>query len=124
MYTQIENDVFDIANRLRAVNPEYRVYWNSRVGRFEIHRTATPRMTTCEFIAPNNTLDERVILHATKTRIENRHDIELESDAHNAAIEQSAHDALNRELIGLQSRIQYAGRVGGFVKFNKTGEWI
>ena len=124
MYFEVTSDLFDIVGRLKFVNSQFRVFWNGGRERYEVHRTERPAAITCEFVVPNNVLDERVIIHAQKTRIENRYDIEDEVDAHNRLIERSADAALEKELEGMASRMAFANRMGRRVDFLKVEDWL
>ena len=34
----IETDLFDIADRLKAIDPSYRLYYNTRLSKYQLYR--------------------------------------------------------------------------------------
>ena len=65
---RIENDVCDIAWRIREVDPDYYIVYNRRLGRFELHDAACRDTFAC--VLPYDRLDERSVRHARRTRVE------------------------------------------------------
>ena len=80
----ITNDLFDIAWRLRAVNDDYRVYYNVEKGRFEVHNA---KKNTLDFVVPYDELDARTVEYALYTRVENSKRIFEELERHNRLVE-------------------------------------
>ena len=64
----ITNDLYDIADRLRAVNENYVLYYNTDKLRFEVHDGKKDRL---EFVVPFEELDARTVEYAMYTRVEN-----------------------------------------------------
>ena len=83
----VTNDLFDIAWRLRAVNDDYRLYYNVAKNRYEVHSFAKK---TLEFVVPYDQLDARTVEYARYSRVENAERIFAEIDEHNAKLEQGA----------------------------------
>lgn len=81
----ITNDLFDIAWRLRAVNDDYRVYYNTEKNRYEVHDF---KKNTLQFVVPYDELDARTVEYARYSRVENAERIFAEIERHNAKLEQ------------------------------------
>jgi len=111
MLQPIENDVFCIAQRLRELNPEYRVLYNDR---FEVHTNGL------EFVVPFDTLDERTIEHAYKTRIENFDDLKSKMDFDNDKLSKSA----KVDELKLADMMQYANSQVHEVVFGAADNWF
>ena len=83
----ITNDLFDIAWRLRAINDDYRVYYNVEKGRYEVHSS---NKNTLEFVVPYDQLDARTVEYARYSRVENAERIFAEMEKHNAKLGKEA----------------------------------
>ena len=70
MYIQIEGDVYDIANRIKQIDRDYVVYFNTSKNQFEVHNISQSDGTFC-FVVPNKCLDERVLKQTRETNIAN-----------------------------------------------------
>ena len=81
----ITNDLYDIADRLRAVNDNYVVYYNTDKSRFEVHDGAKGNM---EFVVPYDELDARTVEYALHTRVENAKRIIEEVEESNRRLEE------------------------------------
>ena len=81
----ITNDLFDIAWRLRSVNDDYRVYFNTAKNRYEVH---SAKEKTLEFVVPYDQLDARTLEYARYSRVENAELIFGEIERHNAKLQQ------------------------------------
>jgi len=66
MKIRIENDLFDIASRLKEINQEYVVVFNTDSQKFEIEVDGKTQL-----ILPFEHLDERTLRRAYYTRSEN-----------------------------------------------------
>ena len=112
MHSEVTSDLFNIAARLKSINKDYRVFWNNRDNRFEIH-THSLEFTVKE-------LDERVLEHAQRTRKENADAIEQEVNEHNAVIASSAKQSIARVNIALADMMDYAAKTSHSVIFTKN----
>ena len=83
----IHNDLFDIADRLKEVDERYELYFNRKLGRFEIHANGA-----LQIAVPFNRLDERTVVLARKTRLENLEKIVESIDRENARLDKLARD--------------------------------
>ncbi|MCL2540362.1 MAG: hypothetical protein FWE53_02900 [Firmicutes bacterium] len=86
MLIKINNDVHDICSRLKEIDPNYYVVYNTGLGRLEVHYSRQyPNSLAC--IVPNNRLDSGTITHINCTRKENVDKLIKEMDESNAKLE-------------------------------------
>jgi len=65
----IQQDVLDIAQRLKEIDRSYKLYFNNLKNRFEVH--SSKRMKDTLEVTWYDRLDERLINKAKQTRVEN-----------------------------------------------------
>ena len=106
---KVTNDLFDIANRIKKINPAYRVFYNNKEKRFEVHTTAL------EFIVPFESLDSRTLEHARKTLVQNADVFWQEMEERN-----NKSKDFSKENVELLSKLEYARRTGHDVTFTKN----
>lgn len=82
----IENDLFDIASRLKEIDPAYFIAREHKHGRFELH-VKGQRGGTLALALPFERLDERTLRFARKTRAERAADLIKEAEEHNLRLE-------------------------------------
>ena len=70
MKIEIENDVYDIANRIKEIDRDYRIYFNTSKNQFELHNLSQPENTFCLSL-PYPFLDERTLKLARETNSAN-----------------------------------------------------
>ena len=87
MLIKIENDVYFISQRLKEIDSSYLVYYNTISKNYEVHSKDQIKNSYC-FRVPFDVLDERTIIHAKRTRIENRDRIIAEIERENLLLEQ------------------------------------
>ena len=63
---RVENDLFDIASRLKEIDENYVVFRNKKLHRFEIHAHGV-----LQIAVPFDRLDARTLALARETRLEN-----------------------------------------------------
>ena len=114
MLSEVTGDLLDVAKRLGEINRDYRVFWNNRLMRYEVHTRAL------EFVVPYDKLDTRTLEYAFKTRRENADAIETEINEHNAAVEKAALQSLEHASIALEDMLTYANRASHPVLFTKN----
>lgn len=68
-YELVENDLYNIAERIRRIDPSYFIVWNKRNGRYEVHSTDNIGSTFC-FLVPYDRLDVRTLQYCRETRVE------------------------------------------------------
>lgn len=86
---KITHDVFDIADRLKEISPDYFVMYDTELGRFEIH-SAAQSPDTLSLVLPYDTLDCRAVDLVISTRKEHMTDRIREMEEHNARLEREA----------------------------------
>lgn len=65
----IENDVHDIACRLKGLDENYKIYFNVGTSKFEIHNMKF--RPTLQVVSPYKQLDIRTYLYVCKTQVKN-----------------------------------------------------
>lgn len=88
---KIENDVFDIASRLKEIDSDYFVIYNRTKKRYEIHNEK--QKPTLALVVPYNGLDSRTIGYVLKTKISRIDEIVREIDEHNEKVEKQKFDS-------------------------------
>ena len=92
----ITNDLFDIAWRLRAIDDDYRIVYNTEKKRYEVHKASCGSM---QFVIPFDELDARAVYYARKTRVQYADMIFREIEEHNARLERMQTEANIRAAI-------------------------
>lgn len=82
MKIEIKNDLFDIANRLKQIDKDYFVLFNTSKKVFELHAKGQPYSSYC-LTFPYTELDERAVSLALKTRAENKDKLIKEMEEEN-----------------------------------------
>ena len=88
----ITNDLYDISDRLRSVNDDYRLIFDAERKRYAVY--SRTRGTLC-FDVPFDELDARTVEYAQKTRVQNAREIFREVEEHNARLERQASSAMS-----------------------------
>lgn len=70
MNIKIENDVFDIANRIKEIDRDYVIYFNTSKQQFEVHNLSQKHDTYCLRV-PYSILDERTLKLTRQTNSAN-----------------------------------------------------
>lgn len=84
---KIEGDPYFISERLKEVDVSYVIYYNLISKNYEVHSNEQVKNSYC-FRVPFDVLDERTVLHAKRTRSENRDKIIAEIEKDNLLLEQ------------------------------------
>jgi len=116
---KVTRDLFRIAQRLKHINPNYKLFWNSKFQRYEV-RGGTGGNAPLEFVVPYKELDERTLEHARRTRKQNDFALEMEIARHNEGIEKSAMKSMEIEAERLADMLAFALRTGRDVAFTKN----
>ncbi|MBR4270601.1 MAG: hypothetical protein IKQ31_02875 [Clostridia bacterium] len=85
MLVKIENDAFNIAERIKKINPHYFVVYNTERHVFEVHNSRQYSSSFC--ITCDLGLNYSVISKLRKTKIENLDKIMREIDENNEQID-------------------------------------
>ncbi|MBQ7914171.1 MAG: hypothetical protein IJ492_01670 [Clostridia bacterium] len=98
----ISNDLFNIVNRLKSINPNYQVYFNKELCRFEVH-CSTQYLNTLAVIVPYDQLDARTVSLVEQSRTEHAERIFRQLDYHNQLVEKHAvDDAVNNGMASIE----------------------
>lgn len=125
--TQISTDAFNIVKRLKKINPNYAVYFNSAAERFEVHGgggRGNPSVRSLEFVVPDGVLDVRALNHAMKTHIARADEIYNENELHNSKLEKMAESAMENEMQSMKDMLQFANNTSGEFEFKKMATWL
>lgn len=79
-------DVLGIEQRLREIDENYQLFFNTKLKRFEVH-TAKNRGNSLAVVCPYPCLDKRLVDYVKRTRIERSRQIFREIEENNAKIE-------------------------------------
>jgi hypothetical protein len=123
MYSEITCDLLCIAKRLKNINPVYRVFFNNRETRYEVHTCALrerPSAFTIGFVIPFETLDERTLDYAFLTRKENFDALQREIETSDSDIKASAQKSLAAANTALRDMLEYANKANHTVIFTKN----
>lgn len=86
MLIEIKNDVYFILSRLREIDEDYQIFYNTRRKVFEVHNKAQIG-DSYSLTVPYGVLDSRLIELVRKTRVENSKKLFEEIDKQNEQIE-------------------------------------
>lgn len=86
MLIEIQNDIYFINSRLKEIDKNYQIYFNTKKDKFEIHNKEQIGDSYCLTI-PYSLLDQRSVDLVRKTRIENRKKLIEEIDRENEKLE-------------------------------------
>lgn len=84
MKIKIERDLYDIADRLKELDPDYGVVYDDELHRFELTKRGV-----FNAVIPYKNLDERTIEFAFYTRFENAEQVIKDIDRHNEELEKN-----------------------------------
>ena len=101
---KIENDTFDICDRLKSIDEGYFVVFNTKRDRYEVHNSFQ-RETFC-FVVPYKQLDSRTVDFCLKTRRQNAMQFFKEIDEHNQALEKLLLDEQEQILTERKERFK------------------
>lgn len=88
MHFEITHDVYEISKRIKYIDKDYYVVYNTSSAKFEVHNSSQLDTTFC-LTLPYNQLDERTLNYVAKTRSANIENI-LEEIENNNKIQESA----------------------------------
>ncbi len=103
----VEGDLYDVAERIKAIAPYYFVVFNEKTRKYELH--SDRERPTKILVFPFEKLDQRCIEHTVMTRVENFDRIIEEMEKHNEKLERDAMEdgkkALSNTLDKVASKI-------------------
>lgn len=85
----VESDLLGIARRIRALDPDYFVFYFYKRKGYEVHCRGQ-KGGTLAVVLPYRSLDERSFNHVVKTRRENKEKLLMELEKENAAAVKTA----------------------------------
>lgn len=99
MKIEIKNDLFDITNRLKQIDKDYFVLYNTNKKVFELH-VKNQAFNSYSLTFPFSSLDERALTFALKTRVENKEKLIKEMEEENKRLEKQEEQRLLRSYYG------------------------
>lgn len=85
-YLVKRGDVLGIEQRLREIDENYQLFFNTKLKRFEVHNGKN-RGNTLAVVCPFSSLDKRLVDFVRRTRVERGREIFREIEDRNAEIE-------------------------------------
>ena len=81
MKIEISQDMYNISKRIKNIDRNYYIVYNTSSGKFEVHSSNQMGNSYC-LTVPYDCLDERTLNHVRKTQIANLFDIleQIEND--------------------------------------------
>ena len=125
MLVNITTDVFDILSRLKAIDSNYFIVFNTNKQRYEVHNSGQ-KQTFC-LTVPFNKIDARLVPYVRKTRRENADKLIKEMEIHNEKLEQEIKRVQNDEASWkLKEMFDYANKKNNDVNFNDAykDKWV
>ncbi len=92
---KIENDLFNISERLKNIDSGYYLVYNNRRSRYEV-RNSDLGDKIC-FVVPYKSLDERTLIYARKTFINNSKKLLSDIEKNNKDIEDKNYNRIKDE---------------------------
>ncbi|MGN0771846.1 MAG: hypothetical protein ACI4MI_04605 [Christensenellales bacterium] len=83
----IDNDLFDVAARIKSIDDNYQIYFNRGSGSYELHNLRC--YPTKQADIPFARLDCRTVDWVRKTRVQNMEELIAEMNRHNEKIERN-----------------------------------
>jgi hypothetical protein len=102
MLERLDDDLFDICNRIKDIDCAYTIYRNHCLDRFEVFHE-----DKFSFVVPFDSLDERTLVYTKKTRRENADEIERDIDEGNKKNEEQIMQKLKHAEIKLADFLQF-----------------
>ncbi len=104
---RITNDVFDIANRVRAIDSGYFIVYNTDFDRYEVHNSKQKPSTFC--IVCDKGLNATVVQKLHKSKIENLDKLLKEIEKNNEIMEKEQDKAVKDvQQVKLKEMYNYA----------------
>ena len=120
MLKEIKGDLYDIADRLKEIDPSYTIVYNTILARYEVHSDKNVHDTLC-VVSSFRHLDSRLLEVVRRTRRERSRELLEEMERGNGRLERAAAAAAAEkggELLG--EIVRYAK--GGDLTFAQTEE--
>lgn len=89
---EVRDDLFGIAERIKSIDANYKIYFNGDTRRFELHNTS--RKPSFQLVLPYRTLDKRTLDYALESGVKNKEKIIREIEENNKRLEAEHFKAL------------------------------
>ena len=99
-YIKINDNLYDVVNRIKQIDSKYFVLFNIEKKKFEVHYQRAKN--TYELTLPFDELDARAVYYVQKTKIENQQRLYAEMKAQNQKLEKEKQE---RQIELLQRRV-------------------
>jgi len=106
--TEVTDDLFDVAARLKSIDPNYKVYHNAQTDKFEVHDASKPHGSTLAFVVPYEELDSRTVDFALFTRVQNAEKLFRDVEEHNRKLQRNALYNATQSLLQQIEEARYA----------------
>ncbi len=93
---QVTRDLYDISRRIREIDRFYRIMFDCRSEKFEVHNLRQAGNTYC-LTVPFDRLDERTLTLVRKTRVARAEDVFKDIEKHNHVVEKSLQDDVRKK---------------------------
>lgn len=78
---EIKDDLFDIANRIKSIDADYKIYFNGDTKSYELHNAKS--YPSYQLTFPYKTLDKRAVDYTLKSEVKNKERILKEIEQQN-----------------------------------------
>ncbi len=82
---EVRDDLFGIAERIKSIDANYKIYFNGDTRRFELYNTS--RKPSFQLVLPYRTLDKRTLDYALESGVKNKEKIIREIEENNKRLE-------------------------------------
>ena len=103
---EIDSDCLEIVRRIKSIDEDYFVMFNTQKKTFQLHHRAQRGSTYC-LTFPFDTLDERAYFFVLKTRVQNSDKIFAEMEKQNAQLEKAVSKQVLNEFLESIEEKQY-----------------
>ena len=95
---EIKNDLYGISKAIKSIDKKYRLYFNTKKERYEVHYLNGLNQKL-EVVLPYKNLDRRSVIHMEKTQIKNLEKIVKEIDEKNQEIEEKNDKKILNDMV-------------------------
>lgn len=100
MKIKIINDVYNISNRIKEIDRDYYIVFNTSKNNFEIHNSRQKSNSYC-LTLPNSKLDAHTLLFVQKTKVKNIDEVLKNIDIENKLKENEDKRNTTKELTNI-----------------------
>lgn len=120
-YIKINQDVFNISDRIKEIDSDYFIVYNTKLKKYEVHNSSQNMNSYC-LTCPYESLDCRLLEKTMQTRIINFDKIINEIEQNNKKIEQDEKNEMkDKSSIMLKEIYKYASM--GSKEFDEKGAY-